>query len=128
LREIIDFQHPESQSSPPKKSSQPKRKGACIGISPRLSIQTPVPKPILVPRNYDPSSPMYHMPKFMRPYIERIVDVIGNGHCGFKAIVEFLGLTEESHVMVRRALIQEVKEHKNTTSRYMRASTVITIS
>ena len=52
--EIIDSQHPESQSSPQKKSSQPKRKGARIDISP-----VSVPKPILVSRNYDPSSPMY---------------------------------------------------------------------
>ena len=57
-------------------------------------------KPSLVSRNYDPSSPMYHMQKFMRPYIERIVDVIGDGHCGFRAIAESVGLTEESHVMV----------------------------
>jgi len=115
LWETIDSQHPKSQSSPQKKSSQPKRKGARIDISPRSSIQTPVPvpKPTLVQRNYDPSSPMYHMTKFMRPYIERIVDVIGDGHCGFRAIAEFLGLMEESHVMVRRALIQEVKEHRN---------------
>jgi len=56
---------------------------------------------------------MYYMPKFMRPYIERIVDVIGDGHCGFRTIAESLGLTEESYVMVRRALIQEVKEHRN---------------
>jgi len=61
----IDSQHPESQSSPRKKSSQPKRKGARIGIS-----LVPVPKPSLVSKNYDPSSPMYYMPKFMRSYIE----------------------------------------------------------
>jgi len=98
--ETIDSQHPKSQSSPRKKSSQPKTKGARIGISP-----VPDPKPILVSRNYDPSSPMYYMPKFMRPYIEGIVDVIGDGHCGFMAIAESVGLTEESHVMVWRALI-----------------------
>jgi len=46
------------------------------------------------------------MPKFMRPYIERIVDVIGNGHCGFRVIAESMGLTEENLVMVRRALIE----------------------
>jgi len=80
--ETINSQHPESQFSPPKKSSRPKRKGARIDISPRSSIQTPVPKPILAPRNYDSSSPMYYMPKFMRPYIERIVDVIGDGIVG----------------------------------------------
>ena len=49
----------------------------------------------------------------MRPYIERIVDVIGDGHCGFRAIAESVGLTEESHVMVWRALIKELKEHTN---------------
>jgi len=106
--ETIDSQHPESQSSPRKKSSQPKRKGARIGNSP-----VPVPKASLVSRNYDPSSHMYYMPKFMRPYIEGIVDVIGDGHCGFRAIAESVGLTEESHVMVRRALIKELKEHRN---------------
>ncbi|AES88190.2 OTU-like cysteine protease [Medicago truncatula] len=49
----------------------------------------------------------------MGPYIEGIVDVIGDGHCGFRAIAERVGLTEESHVMVRRALIKELKEHRN---------------
>jgi len=72
-----------------------------------------VPKLSLVSRNYDPSSPMYHMPKFMRPCIERIVDVIGDGHCWFRAIAESVGLTEKSLVMVRRALIKELKEHMN---------------
>jgi len=76
-----------------------------------------VPKPMLVPTTYDPMSPMYYMPKFMRPFIEKIVDVKGDGNYGFRDIAESLGLTEESHDMVRRALIQEVKEHKND---YMR--------
>jgi len=49
----------------------------------------------------------------MRPYIEEIVDVIGDGHCGFRAIAESVGLTEESHIVVRRALIKELKEHRN---------------
>jgi len=49
----------------------------------------------------------------MRPYIEEIVDVIGNGHCGFRAIAESVGLTKKSHVMVRRALIEKLKEHRN---------------
>jgi len=119
--ETIDSQFPDSQSSPSKKSSQPKRKGARLGISPRSSIPTsnrvPTPtlnpKPILVPTSYDPSSHMYYMPKFMRPFIEKIVDVKGDVNCGFRAIAESLGLTEESHVMVRRALIQKVKEHRN---------------
>jgi len=47
----------------------------------------------------------------MTPFIEKIMDVIGDGNCGFRAIAESMGFTEESHVMVRRPLIQEVKEN-----------------
>ena len=39
------------------------------------------------------------------------MDVIGGGHCGFQAIAEFIGLTEESRIMIRRHLIQELKDH-----------------
>jgi hypothetical protein len=53
------------------------------------------------------------MPKFMVPFVEKVVDVIGDGHCGFQAIAEFLGLTEESHIMIRGHLIQELKDHIN---------------
>ncbi|AES98718.1 hypothetical protein MTR_5g071980 [Medicago truncatula] len=48
-----------------------------------------------------------------RQYIDGIVDVIGDKHCGFRTIAKRVGLTEESHVMVRRALIKELKEHRN---------------
>ena len=49
----------------------------------------------------------------MVPFIEKVVDVIGDGNCGFLAISKFLGLTEESHIMVRRHLIKELKDHRN---------------
>jgi len=54
-----------------------------------------------------------YMPRFMVPFIEKVVDVIGDGHYGFRAIVEFMGLTEESHIMIRRHLIQELKDHRD---------------
>jgi len=53
----------------------------------------------------------------MRPFIEKILDVKGDGNCGFRAIAESIGLTEESHVMERRTLIRDVKDH---SSDYMR--------
>ena len=50
----------------------------------------------------------------MVPFIENMVDVKGDKICGFQAIVDFLGLTEKSHIMVRRHLIiQELKDHRN---------------
>jgi len=81
-------------------SSLPKRKGARIDISLRSSVPmaSRVPKPILIPTTYDPSNLIHYKPKIMRPLIEKIVD---------------MGLTEESHGMVHRALIREVKEHRN---------------
>ena len=42
-----------------------------------------------------------------------MVDVVGDGYCGFRAIAEFMGLTEENHIMIRRHLIQELKDHRN---------------
>jgi hypothetical protein len=47
------------------------------------------------------------MPKFMRPYIERIVDVISDGNCGFRAIAETMGLTEERHVFWINTIVSE---------------------
>jgi len=49
----------------------------------------------------------------MVPFIEKVVDVIGDGHCGFQAIAEFMGLTEESHIMIRHNLIKELKDHRD---------------
>jgi len=99
----------------------PKRKGARLGKTSRSPLLPPtrfpkstmVPKPILVQTSIPVFSPINYMPKFMVPFIEKVVDVIGNGNCGFRDISKFLGLTEESHIMVRRHLIQELKDHKN---------------
>jgi len=41
------------------------------------------------------------------------VDIKCNANCGFWATTDFLGLTEESHIIVRRHLVQEVKDHIN---------------
>jgi len=49
----------------------------------------------------------------MVPFIEKVVDVIGEGHCRFRAIAKFMGLTEESHIMIRHNLIKELKDHRD---------------
>ncbi|AES72291.1 hypothetical protein MTR_3g088130 [Medicago truncatula] len=53
------------------------------------------------------------MLKFKKPFNKKIVDIKGNDNCGFWATTVFLGLTEESHIIVRRHLIQEVKDRIN---------------
>jgi len=84
-----------------------------IGNSSRSSVLMPthVPKHIFVPTPCDPSSANHYMPKFMRPFIDKIVDVNGDGNFLFRAIAEYMGFLEESHVMVCKALIREVKDH-----------------
>jgi len=57
--------------------------------------------------------PIDYMPRFMLPFIEKVVDVIGGGHCGFQAIAEFMGLTEQSLIMIHTHLIQELKNHRD---------------
>jgi len=54
-----------------------------------------------------------YMSRFMLPFIEKMVDVIGDGHCEFRTIAEFMGLTEQSHIMIHTHLIQELKDHRD---------------
>jgi len=61
----------------------------------------------------------------MVPFIEKVVDVIDDGHCGFRAIAKFMGLTEENHIMIRRHLIQKFKDHRNDYVGYMPVKIVI---
>jgi histone-lysine N-methyltransferase SETD2 len=93
--EHVDSKFPDSQPSQ-SKPLIPKRKTA------RMGIFSPKPTPIL--RN----PLIHHMPLFMHSYIEDIIDVKGNGHCGFRVVAEHLGKGEESHVLIRRALIREL--------------------
>jgi len=74
-----------------------------------LPPPTRYPKPKAIPV----MRPIDYMTRFMLPFIEKVVDVIGDGHCGFRAIAEFMGLTEQSHIMIRTHLIQEVKDHRD---------------
>ena len=48
----------------------------------------------------------------MRPFIEGIVNVKEDGNCGFWVIARHMGMDKENHVLVCRALIHELKNHK----------------
>jgi hypothetical protein len=52
------------------------------------------------------------MSKIMRPYIEIIVNFKGDGNCGFRVIARHMGMDEEYHILVRSALIHELKTNK----------------
>jgi len=54
-----------------------------------------------------------HRPKIIRPYIENIVNVKWDGNCGYRVIARHMGMDEENHVLVRSALIHELKTKKS---------------
>ena len=93
--EYIDEQFPDSQASQ-SKSSKPKRKTARIGnLSPNVLPCRSI--------KY-----MEYMPLFMHSYIEDIIDVKGDGHCGFRVAAECFNKGEENQGLVRAKLIREL--------------------
>lgn len=49
---------------------------------------------------------------FMHKYIERIINVKGDGNCGFRVASTLLGKGEQDHAHVLPQLIQELRGHK----------------
>jgi hypothetical protein len=93
--ETIDSENPDSQCSQVK-SKVPKSKGARLCTYSRTQASTPtsIPKPYLnIPY-------ISQIPMIVRPYIEDIVNVKGDGNCGFWVIARHLGMDEENHVLV----------------------------
>ncbi|XP_004509893.1 uncharacterized protein [Cicer arietinum] len=57
-----------------------------------------------------------HFPIFIHPYIEKIIDVVSDGNCGFCATIALLGWTEESWSLVRSQLDKEIHLHQDLYS------------
>ncbi|GAU48047.1 hypothetical protein TSUD_272250 [Trifolium subterraneum] len=93
--EYMDERFPDSQASQ-SKSSKPERKTARIGnLSPNILPCRSI--------KY-----MEYMPLFMHSYIEDIIDVKGDGHCGFRVAAECFNKGEENQGLVRAKLIREL--------------------
>jgi histone-lysine N-methyltransferase SETD2 len=103
--EHMDRQFPDSQGSQ-SKPSRPKRKTARIGHS------TPVPTPGKRIRD------IRYMPRFMYPYIEDIIDVAPDGHCGFRVVAQHLGKGQDSQGLIRLALIRELTMFRSDYLRF----------
>jgi len=104
--ELVDSQFPDSQSLQTK-ISLPKRESARVGNYSRSHASTPTPQPFRdIPY-------ITQMPKIMRPYIENIMNVKGDGNCEFRVIARHVSMDEENHVLVRSALIHDMKNNKS---------------
>ncbi|XP_058753530.1 uncharacterized protein LOC131651281 [Vicia villosa] len=110
-------------NSPTPKSQKSSNKRARISklpptpIAPKVSTPTPIATKI-------PSIEEVHiapiilfieeMLVFMHKYIDRIFNVLGDGNCGFWAVLALLGKGEEDDKLVRHELIEELMNHKDS--------------
>lgn len=54
------------------------------------------------------------LPLFMHRFFENVIDVKGDGHCGFRAVAGLLNLPVESHLIIRQELLSEVKSNRKS--------------
>ncbi|XP_058776859.1 uncharacterized protein LOC131651208 [Vicia villosa] len=54
------------------------------------------------------------MSVFMHKYIDRIVNMVGDGNCGFRAVSALLGKENDDHKLVRLELLEELMNHKDS--------------
>ncbi|XP_058727480.1 uncharacterized protein LOC131598969 [Vicia villosa] len=101
--EHVDASFPDS---PTPKSKCSDYKGARISKPPR----TP-------PIKKSPIVYIDEMPLFMHKYIYNIVDVGGDGNCGYRAVADLLGKGENNHTLVRRELIMELTSYRDIYDR-----------
>jgi histone-lysine N-methyltransferase SETD2 len=52
------------------------------------------------------------LPFFMHPYFENVMDVAGDGHCGFRVVSGLIEESVDSYNMVRLDLSVELKKNK----------------
>ncbi|XP_058760597.1 uncharacterized protein LOC131633935 [Vicia villosa] len=82
-----------------------------------VSIPTPI-APSIEEVQIAPKIPFIdEMSVFMHKYIDRIVNVVGDGNCGYLAVSALLGKGEDAHELVRHDLIEELVNHKDSYTR-----------
>jgi len=81
--------------------------------------------PKLTPKNPNPTPVKVHIPHkdqipiWMHDFIEIVVDVAGDGHCGFRAVAGLRNLSVDDHQMIRYQLHQELIGEGNARYRRM---------
>ncbi|KAL7236169.1 hypothetical protein ACSBR1_019437 [Camellia fascicularis] len=63
------------------------------------------------PKVYPHQSFVGEFPKSLRPYIQRVEDVVTDGNCGFRAIAKLMGFGEDGWLRVRNDLLKELRTH-----------------
>ncbi|KAK2403305.1 hypothetical protein QL285_052758 [Trifolium repens] len=94
--EHVDKQYPGTQASQNKPSSSKSK----------AKVSEPSPTRI-IPR-------IGEMPKFMHPYIDDIVDVVGDGFCGYRCMALDYSGNEDDFELIKFHMLKELNLHKET--------------
>jgi len=117
LWEIVDSQEQQTHGSQTK-STGTSRKSA------RKSNMSPIP-PKSIPKYPKPTPVKVHIPHkdqipiWMHEFIEKIEDVPGDGHCGFRAVAVLRNLTVDDHQLIWYLLYKELFSVENARYRRM---------
>ncbi|XP_058777309.1 uncharacterized protein LOC131651659 [Vicia villosa] len=113
--EHVDKCFPDSPTPKLKKSQK------CSNKGPRLRKPPPTPIPPQVPHVstpiLTPIVPKVQNPTPIAPSIEEIVNVVGDGSCGFRALSAMLGKGEDAHELLLHDLTDELVNHKDSYTR-----------
>lgn len=89
-------------------------------LTPTLTL-TPAPHPKPTPMDAAHidvfNTYIIGMPEYMRSYVQKIVNVVGDGNCGFRCIAAFLGRGEEAWQSVRTDLMEELNQYNDFYTR-----------
>jgi histone-lysine N-methyltransferase SETD2 len=71
------------------------------------------------PPPYPPIAPQYinDLPKHIRPYLDQIINVKGDGHCGFRAAAYCLGQGEGKYMDIRAKIAKDLLEKQSYYNR-----------
>jgi histone-lysine N-methyltransferase SETD2 len=56
---------------------------------------------------------MEELPQIIQPYVDEIIDVRGDGHCGFRAAAYCLGKGEGQYMHIREKVAEELRHNRN---------------
>lgn len=97
--EHADARYPDCHVSHSKASTSSQKCSELGRFLPTQSSQLTIPR-------------LDEMPLFMQPYIENIVDVKGDGWCGYRVVALDSGKTEDDFELVKLNMVREIKMHR----------------
>jgi hypothetical protein len=112
--EHVDAQFPDCQVSQSKAASS-SPKGARIGN------WTPSQNSQVTTNPF-----MKHMPQFMQPFIDDIIDVEGDDYCGYRVVALNEGGNEEDYELVKLNITREIKQHRKLYEKIFAVRSVLT--